>query len=202
MAKRLAERARQLSGVRQAQRGSAPRRRHRLRHHPAAFRLADEALPGTGLFPAGGCCGTTPEFIQLLNGVFADCRPGRPEHPMPSVVCSPVDCVDVDGITVVGERINPTGKKRFQQALREGDMNYVLEQAVSQAEAGAQILDVNVGAPGVDEPALMEQVVKALQSVVSLPLQLDSSNARRWNGACGSTTASPSSTRSTASRKS
>ena len=85
--------------------------------------------------------------------------------------------MDVDGITVVGERINPTGKKRFQQALREGDMNYVLEQAVSQTEAGAQILDVNVGAPGVDEPALMEQVVKALQSVVSLPLQLDSSHA-------------------------
>ena len=129
------------------------------------------------LFAAGGCCGTTPEFIQMLNGVFADCKPGRPEHPMPSVLCSPVDCVNVDGITVVGERINPTGKKRFQQALRDGDMNYILEQAVSQAEAGAQILDVNVGAPGVDEPALMEQVVKALQSVVSLPLQLDSSHA-------------------------
>ena len=129
------------------------------------------------LFAAGGCCGTTPEFIQMLNGVFAGCRPGRPEHPMLSVICSPVDCVNVDGITVVGERINPTGKKRFQQALRDGDMNYILEQAVSQAEAGAQILDVNVGAPGVDEPALMEQVVKALQSVVSLPLQLDSSHA-------------------------
>ena len=129
------------------------------------------------LFAAGGCCGTTPEFIQMLNGVFADCKPGRPEHPMLSVICSPVDCVNVDGITVVGERINPTGKKRFQQALRDGDMNYILEQAVSQAEAGAQILDVNVGAPGVDEPALMEQVVKTLQSVVSLPLQLDSSHA-------------------------
>ena len=129
------------------------------------------------LFAAGGCCGTTPEFIRLLNGVFADCQPGRPAHPMQSVICSPVSCVNVDGITVVGERINPTGKKRFQQALRERDMNYILEQAVSQAEAGAQILDVNVGAPGVDEPALMEQVVKALQSVVSLPLQLDSSHA-------------------------
>ncbi len=129
------------------------------------------------LFAAGGCCGTTPEFIRLLNSVFADCQPGRPDHPMQSVICSPVSCVNVDGITVVGERINPTGKKRFQQALRERDMNYILEQAVSQAEAGAQILDVNVGAPGVDEPALMEQVVKALQSVVSLPLQLDSSHA-------------------------
>ena len=131
----------------------------------------------TGISMVGGCCGTTPEFIQLLNGVFAGCKPGRPDHPMKSVICSPVSCVNVDGITVVGERINPTGKKRFQQALRENDMNYVLEQAVSQVEAGAQILDVNVGAPGVDEPALMEQVVKALQSVVSLPLQLDSSHA-------------------------
>ncbi len=79
---------------------------------------------------------------------------------------------------MVGERINPTGKKRFQQALREEDMNYVLEQAVSQVEAGAQVLDVNVGAPGVDEPALMPKVVKALQSVTSLPLQLDSSNVQ------------------------
>ena len=129
------------------------------------------------LFAAGGCCGTTPEFIKLLNSVFAGCVPGRPAHKMPSVLCTPVDVVNVDGITVVGERINPTGKKRFQQALREGDMNYILEQAVSQAEAGAQVLDVNVGTPGVDEPALMEQVVKALQSVVSLPLQLDSSHA-------------------------
>ena len=128
------------------------------------------------LFAAGGCCGTTPEFIKLLNGTFAGCTPGRPAHRMSSVLCTPVDTVTVDGITVVGERINPTGKKRFQQALREGDMNYVLEQAVSQAEAGAQVLDVNVGAPGVDEPVLMEQVVKALQSVTSLPLQLDSSN--------------------------
>ena len=129
------------------------------------------------LFAAGGCCGTTPEFIKLLNSVFAGCVPGRPAHKMPSVLCTPVDVVNVDGITVVGERINPTGKKRFQQALREGDMNYILEQAVSQAEAGAQVLDVNVGTPGVDEPALMEQVVKALQSVVSRPLQLDSSHA-------------------------
>ena len=143
---------------------------------PQLFALQMKPYRELHLFAAGGCCGTTPEFIKLLNGTFAGCTPGRPAHRMPSVLCSPVDAVTVDGITVVGERINPTGKKRFQQALREGDMNYVLEQAVSQAEAGAQILDVNVGAPGVDEPVLMEQVVKALQSVTSLPLQLDSSN--------------------------
>ena len=143
---------------------------------PQLFALQMKPYRELHLFAAGGCCGTTPEFIKLLNGTFAGCTPGRPAHRMPSVLCTPVDTVTVDGITVVGERINPTGKKRFQQALREGDMNYVLEQAVNQAEAGAQILDVNVGAPGVDEPVLMEQVVKALQSVTSLPLQLDSSN--------------------------
>ena len=143
---------------------------------PQLFALQMKPYRELHLFAAGGCCGTTPEFIKLLNGTFAGCTPGRPAHRMPSVLCTPVDTVTVDDITVVGERINPTGKKRFQQALREGDMNYVLEQAVSQAEAGAQILDVNVGAPGVDEPVLMEQVVKALQSVTSLPLQLDSSN--------------------------
>ena len=143
---------------------------------PQLFALQMKPYRELHLFAAGGCCGTTPEFIKLLNSTFAGCTPGRPAHRMPSVLCTPVDTVTVDGITVVGARINPPGKQRFQQALREGDRNYVLEQAVSQAEAGAQILDVNVGAPGVDEPVLMEQVVKALQSVTSLPLQLDSSN--------------------------
>ena len=143
---------------------------------PQLFAMAMKPYRDLHLFAAGGCCGTTPEFIKLLNSVFAGCVPGRSAHKMPSVLCTPVDFVNVDGSTVVGERINPTGKKRFQQALREEDMNYVLEQAVSQVEAGAQVLDVNVGAPGVDEPALMPKVVKALQSVTSLPLQLDSSN--------------------------
>ena len=145
---------------------------------PQLFAMEMKPYRDLHLFAAGGCCGTTPEFIKLLNSVFAGCVPGRPAHKMPSVLCTPVDFVNVDGITVVGERINPTGKKRFQQALREEDMNYVLEQAVSQVEAGAQVLDVNVGAPGVDEPALMPKVVKALQSVTSLPLQLDSSNVQ------------------------
>ena len=145
---------------------------------PQLFAMEMKPYRELHLFAAGGCCGTTPEFIKLLNSVFAGCVPGRSAHKMPSVLCTPVDFVNVDGITVVGERINPTGKKRFQQALREEDMNYVLEQAVSQVEAGAQVLDVNVGAPGVDEPALMPKVVKALQSVTSLPLQLDSSNVQ------------------------
>lgn len=79
-------------------------------------------------------------------------------------------------ILVIGERINPTGKKRFGQALREGDMNYIMERAIEQADAGADILDINVGLPGIDEPEMMVRVVKAVQSVVSLPLQIDSSD--------------------------
>ena len=91
---------------------------------PQLFALQTKPYRELHLFAAGGCCGTTPEFIKLLNSTFAGCTPGRPAHRMPSVLCTPVDTVTVDGITVVGERINPTGKKRFQQALREGDMNY------------------------------------------------------------------------------
>ena len=143
---------------------------------PQLFAMQMKPYRELGLFAAGGCCGTTPDFIRMLGSTFAGCAPGRPAHAMASVLCTPVDCVRVDGITVVGERINPTGKKRFQQAIREGDTDYILEQAVSQAESGAAVLDVNVGVPGVDEPAVMERTVKALQSVISLPLQLDSSN--------------------------
>lgn len=77
---------------------------------------------------------------------------------------------------VIGERINPTGKKRFQQALREKDMNYIVAQAVEQADAGAQILDINVGLPGIDEVDLMRRVVTAIGGAVGLPLQIDSSN--------------------------
>ena len=156
---------------------------------PQLFAMQLKPYRELGLFAAGGCCGTTPDFIRALHSVFDGCKVGRPAHPMPSVLCTPVQCVQVDGITVVGERINPTGKKRFQQAVREGDMDYILAQGISQADSGAAVLDVNVGVPGVDEPAAMEKIVKALQSVVSLPLQLDSSNAealarglRAYNG--------------------
>ncbi len=161
---------------------------------PQLFAMQMKPYRDLHLFAAGGCCGTTPEFIRLLNGVLQAASPAdRPPHAVG--LCTPVTLVNVDGITVVGERINPTGKKRFQQALREGDMNYVLEQAVSQAEAGAQILDVNVGAARRGRAGADGKVVKALQSVVSLPLQLDSSNAEALERGCGSTTASPSSTR-------
>ena len=83
---------------------------------------------------------------------------------------------ELKGIRVIGERINPTGKKRFQQALREHDLDYIIERAIEQADAGADILDINVGLPGIDEPAMMREVVTAVQGMVSLPLQIDSSN--------------------------
>lgn len=83
---------------------------------------------------------------------------------------------ELNGVRTIGRRINPTGKKRFQQALKDHDLNYIMERAIEQSDAGADILDVNVGLPGIDEPKMMVDVVKAIQSVVTLPLQIDSSN--------------------------
>lgn len=136
-----------------------------------------EYLP-TGVSMVGGCCGSTPEFICGLRKAFDGKVPAQKIPVKKSVLCTPVRCVEVNGITVVGERINPTGKKRLQQALREGDSAYPCSQAVSQAEAGAQVLDVNAGLPGIDETAVLTHLVKELQSVTDLPLQLDSSNPK------------------------
>ena len=129
-----------------------------------------------GIFAMGGCCGTTPDYIRLLAGMCKDKTPPARAGVDRSVVCTPTRVQEIDGLTVVGERINPTGKKLFKQALADGNMDYILSQALSQKEAGAQILDVNVGLPGLDEPAMMERVVKSIQTVCDLPLQLDSSD--------------------------
>ena len=129
-----------------------------------------------GVSMVGGCCGTTPAFIARLHETFSPLTPADKIPIRRSCLCTPVRFVEVDGITVVGERINPTGKKRLQQALRDGDSAYPCTQAVAQAEAGAQVLDVNAGLPGIDEAATLEQLVKDLQAVTDLPLQLDSSN--------------------------
>ena len=143
---------------------------------PADFAQEMLAYLPTGISMAGGCCGTTPQTIRLLRQAFAGHTPAQKIPLRRSVLCTPVRCVEVDGITVVGERINPTGKKRLQQALRTGDTAYPASQAVAQAEAGAQVLDVNVGLPGIDEAATLEHLVRELQSITDLPLQLDSSN--------------------------
>ena len=130
-----------------------------------------------GISMVGGCCGTTPEYIQRLHEEFSGKTPAQKVPLRRSTLCTPVRFVEVDGITVVGERINPTGKKRLQEALRQGDTAYPCGQAVSQAEAGAEVLDVNAGLPGIDEAAVLETLVRELQAVTDLPLQLDSSDA-------------------------
>ncbi|MFI3250051.1 MAG: homocysteine S-methyltransferase family protein [Eubacteriales bacterium] len=133
-------------------------------------------LRGLGVQFLGGCCGTTPQFIQELHRILPTITPTRPDYAPMTKVCSATSVVTVDTVRVIGERINPTGKKRFAQALEHGEMSYILTQALEQAEAGAEILDVNVGVPQLDEVALMKRVVKELQSVVTLPLQIDSSD--------------------------
>ncbi len=142
----------------------------------AEFAAEMKAYASIGVSMVGGCCGTTPDFIAKLQQTFAPLVPADKIPIRRSCLCTPVRFVEVDGITVVGERINPTGKKRLQQALRDGDSAYPCAQAVAQAEAGAQVLDVNAGLPGIDEAATLEHLVEDLQAITDLPLQLDSSN--------------------------
>ena len=143
---------------------------------PDEFAAEMKEYAAIGVSMVGGCCGTTPAFIAKLHETFSPLTPADKIPIRRSCLCTPVRFVEVTGITVVGERINPTGKKRLQQALRDGDSAYPCTQAVAQAEAGAQVLDVNAGLPGIDEAATLEQLVKDLQAVTDLPLQLDSSN--------------------------
>ena len=128
-----------------------------------------------GVSAVGGCCGTTPDTIALLKKHFAG-APSHREVEEKSQVCSATTVQVLDGVHPVGERINPTGKKRLQEALRNGDLAYLQAQAVAQEEDGAAILDVNVGAPGIDEVEMLPLAVKAVQAVTGLPLQLDSAN--------------------------
>lgn len=127
-----------------------------------------------GVSIMGGCCGTTPEYIKEIIKLTSGKTPAKRTVTKKSQICSPTNVVNIDGVRIIGERINPTGKKRFQQALKEGDMDYILHQAVEQADAGAHILDVNVGLPEIDEAEMMVKVVKAIQGVIDLPLQIDS----------------------------
>ena len=122
----------------------------------------------------GGCCGTTPEYIRRTVEKTASMPYRLPEKKAHTVVSSYTHAVRIgEGPVLIGERINPTGKARFKQALREGDIDYILNEGVRQQEAGAHILDVNVGLPEIDEPAMMLNVVRELQAVSDLPLQID-----------------------------
>ena len=127
-----------------------------------------------GVSILGGCCGTTPAYIARLKEELRDVKSAYTAPEKKPTVCSNTKVVHGDGVRVIGERINPTGKKRFQKALLEQDLDYILDVALEQQEAGADLLDVNVGFPGVDEATMLPAVVKKLQGVIDLPLQLDS----------------------------
>ena len=124
----------------------------------------------------GGCCGTTPEYISALKKTGKDKIFKFAEKEMDTAVCSGTKVVEISQPRIIGERINPTGKKLFKQALVNNDINYILSQAISQVKAGADILDVNVGLPEIDEKEMMVHVVKELQAVVDVPLQIDSTD--------------------------
>ncbi len=145
---------------------------------PEEFAADMAQFAALGVTLLGGCCGTGPEFIRQTAARLARLTPAPRGQRRRHGVCCASRVAELGGVRVIGERINPTGKKRFQRALREHDLNYILTQGIEQQEAGADILDVNVGLPGIDEAAMMTEVVQALQAVVSLPLQIDSSDPR------------------------
>ncbi len=145
---------------------------------PEEFAAELSQAPALGVSILGGCCGTTPEFIRAAAAALCDLRPAPRPKKTRCGVCSATTVAETNAVRVIGERINPTGKKRFQQALREGDIDYIVLRGVEQQDAGADILDVNVGLPGLDEPEMMRRTVRALQAAVDLPLQIDSSDPR------------------------
>ena len=121
----------------------------------------------------GGCCGTTPGYIAEIKKIAKGKKPKARKVKVPAAVCSASEVVYLDRVRVIGERINPTGKKAMKEALLKGDMGYVAARAIEQVEAGADILDVNAGVPGIDEKAVLCQMVKRIQSAVEAPLQID-----------------------------
>ena len=147
-------------------------------YHMDPESFAQALLPcwEAGVTIFGGCCGTTPDYIRRVRQALAGKSPVRRAYRPVSFLCTPTVPLPIDGVRTIGERINPTGKKRFQQALLEGDLDYILDVGIQEVDAGADILDVNVGYPGVDEVDMLPRVVKKLQSALDVPLQLDSSN--------------------------
>ncbi len=144
---------------------------------PEAFAQAQRELAQAGAWLLGGCCGTTPEHIRAMVAACREVTPASVPPVTETWISSGSEAVCLDhGPVVIGERINPTGKKRMQEALRTGDVNYLLKEAVNQSAAGAAVLDVNVGLGGVDEAAWMERAVSAIQSVCTYPLQLDTAD--------------------------
>lgn len=140
-----------------------------------AFAKSMEKMAALGVKVYGGCCGTTASYISEVKNTLEKIEVvKRTTKIIPACVCSATQMVTISEPRIIGERINPTGKKKFKEALINNDINYILGQAIEQTEAGADILDVNVGLPGIDEKAMMIQSIKALQGVVDVPLQIDS----------------------------
>ena len=130
-----------------------------------------------GVSYLGGCCGTTPEHIKAMIEATKDIEAKIPEFKQDTLVCSYSQTVDISSGVVIGERINPTGKKLLKEALRNNDIDYIIREGINQKDAGAHILDVNMGLPEIDEAEMLCKSVFELQSVLSTPLQLDSSDA-------------------------
>ncbi|MBQ6848547.1 MAG: homocysteine S-methyltransferase family protein [Clostridia bacterium] len=157
---------------------------------PADFAAEMADMVEAGVRVCGGCCGTTPDHIAALTAATAELSPAALSDKGLTVVSSHTHSVYFgNDPLLIGERINPTGKKRFKQALLDGDMDYILDEGLRQQEAGAHILDVNVGLPGIDEVAVLTEAVCRLQAVCDLPLQVDTADPaameaalRRYNG--------------------
>ena len=151
---------------------------------PEMFIEALENVKNEGLAMIGGCCGTSPAFIKALKENFPVDVKER-TVPYRTAVSSSTTTVYLDeSVRVCGERLNPTGKKKLQAALREENYDMLISEAIAQEDAGARVLDVNVGLPGIDEAAVMRKVIPMLQEVVSIPLQIDSSSAAAIEAAC------------------
>ena len=157
---------------------------------PDEFSAQIAALVPKGLRIMGGCCGTTPEYIRTLRETVGNTVPPRIVPASKTVIASRSRTVELGkDPVIIGERINPTGKKRLRQALQDGDMAYLLNEAIAQEERGAEVLDVNVGTPGIDEAETLCRAVEELQAITDLPLQLDTADPqameralRRYNG--------------------
>lgn len=144
---------------------------------PEEFSTIMKEIADLGVHVMGGCCGTTPAHISELIKTVSPMPFKAPERKHGTYVTSFSECVEIGPKPVIiGERINPTGKKRFKQALRDNDTDYILTEGLKQEESGAHILDVNVGLPEIDEPSMMESIVFKLQSVTTLPLQIDTTD--------------------------
>jgi len=143
--------------------------------HAHEFAEYAKLLTKMGVTILGGCCGTTCEYIKAIKEEIKNLKPVKCNAQKITAVSSgSLTVILGEEIKIIGERINPTGKKKLKEALKNNDIEYILEEAINQKEAGAHILDVNVGLPEIDERKVMIEVIKELQSMVKLPLQIDS----------------------------